>query len=60
MNKQDMIGVNKMNKECECDWKIEVSHGEWCGYGIDAVQFTDVWYECTKCGATKDYEGDEQ
>ena len=49
-----------MNKECECDWKIEVSHGEWCGYGIDAVQFTDVWYECTKCGATKDYEGDEQ
>ncbi len=49
-----------MSKCEECNWKIQVSHGEWCGYGIDAQQFTDVWYECIKCGATKDWEDDAQ
>ena len=46
--------------ECKHNWKLQVSHGEWYGYGIDAEQFTDVWYECTICGANKNFEGDEQ
>ena len=45
--------------ECKCNWKLQVSHGEWYGYGIDAEQYTHLWYECMKCGATKKYEGDE-
>ncbi len=49
-----------MSKCEECNWKIQVSHGMWCGYGIDAEQYTSVYYECFKCGATKNYEGDEQ
>tara|TARA_R100000329_G_scaffold114762_1_gene94271 strand:- start:211 stop:372 length:162 start_codon:yes stop_codon:yes gene_type:complete len=52
-----------MRKCEECKWELQVSHGMWSGYGIDAEQFTDVWYECMKCGATKDIpqeiEGDE-
>jgi len=47
--------------ECKHAWKTIVSHGEWYGYGIDAVQYTDVWYECIKCDTVKEYiEGDEQ
>tara|TARA_R110000765_G_scaffold346631_1_gene436760 strand:+ start:2062 stop:2238 length:177 start_codon:yes stop_codon:yes gene_type:complete len=47
--------------ECKHEWRLEVSHGEWFGYGIDAEQYTDVWYECKKCEAEKEYmEDDEQ
>ena len=46
--------------ECNHNWKTEVSHGEWCGYGIDAIQYDEVWLECTLCGATKDWEDDVQ
>jgi hypothetical protein len=43
---------------CKHIWKIHTSEGEWCGYGIDAVQYCAVWYECKLCDATKEYEGD--
>jgi hypothetical protein len=42
--------------ESKCNWKIEVSHGEWIGYGIDAQQIDAVWMECTKCGLQRDYD----
>tara|TARA_R100001460_G_scaffold11230_6_gene26409 strand:- start:9282 stop:9431 length:150 start_codon:yes stop_codon:yes gene_type:complete len=46
--------------KCKCKWELQVSHGVWYGYGIDAEQFTDLWYECMKCGASKDWvEGEE-
>ena len=45
---------------CEHIWKIETSEGEWCGYGIDAVQYTAIWYECKLCDATKEYVGDDE
>ena len=37
---------------CGHVWKMMWSEGEWCGYGVEAEQYTAVWYECKLCGAT--------
>lgn len=52
---EDIINM----KGCNHVWKIETSEGEWCGYGMDAYQYTAIWYVCKFCDATKEYEGDE-
>jgi len=44
---------------CKHEWKIQSSCGEWDGYGIDAIQYDAVWYECKLCDATKKYVGDD-